>query len=77
MADSEHVDRLLRSPVADWSTWRSLNPDVRPDLSFAVLSDPYPAYALREVVISNLDGVDLSRAHERGWPGVQFSFRSP
>ena len=49
MANQEQVERLKRS-VEEWNVWRQLHPEIRPDLSRAILSE------------TNLDGVDLGGA---------------
>ncbi len=51
MANPEHVEKLAAG-VAAWNLWRTENPEVKPDLSEAVLADGL-----------KLDGVDLSEAN--------------
>jgi hypothetical protein len=51
MANPEHVEKLAAG-VAAWNLWRTENPEVKPDLSEAVLAEGL-----------KLDGVDLSDAN--------------
>ena len=53
MANDEHV-ALLKQGVAAWNAWRAENPDIRPNLSGAHLSE------------ENLRGADLSQGDLRG-----------
>jgi len=55
MANPEHVE-ILKQGVEVWNKWRMRNPDVKPDLSGANLSDALLSWA-------NLRGADLSRAN--------------
>ncbi len=65
MANPDHVMKLLSLSPTDWAEWR-LSARVTPDLRVAVLSDPNPDWAIREAVVSNLEGYDLSDADLSG-----------
>jgi uncharacterized protein YjbI with pentapeptide repeats len=65
MANSDHVAKLLSLSPTEWAEWR-LSACVTPDLREAVLSDPNPDWAIREAVVSNLEGYDLSDADLSG-----------
>ncbi|MDO8477461.1 MAG: pentapeptide repeat-containing protein [Candidatus Rokubacteria bacterium] len=54
MANPAHLDVLLRG-VAAWNEWQRQNPEARPDLGGADLSN-------RDLARANLDGADLSGA---------------
>ncbi len=53
MAENEHLEQLQKGVIA-WNTWRKGNPDIRPDLSNADLTD------------SIFDNIDFSHADLRG-----------
>ena len=55
MANPEHL-KILKKGVEVWNKWRMRNPDVKPDLSGANLSDALLSWA-------DLRGADLSRAN--------------
>ena len=69
MADNEHFELLMRD-VDAWNRWRADNPEVKPDLAYAVLRGANLPLAnlagaqLREadLVLANLRGADLRRA---------------
>lgn len=65
MANPEHVAKLLSLGPEDWNTWRR-EARIKPDLRGAVLSDPKPDWAIRDVVVSNFEGFDLSGADFTG-----------
>ena len=58
MANDEHV-ALLKQGVAAWNAWRDENPDIRPDLSGANLSEA-------DLSGANLSGADLRGANLSG-----------
>jgi hypothetical protein len=70
MANDDHV-ALLKKGVTAWNAWRDQNPNIRPDLSGAHLTETYFSGAnlsdarLRKVDLSgaNLSGANLSRAN--------------
>ena len=55
MANDEHV-AWLKQGVAAWNTWRYQNPNIRPDLSEAILDGA-------DLRGANLIEADLSRAN--------------
>ena len=57
MPNQQHVE-ILKSGVGAWNHWRENNPDIKPDLSGAILNGANLANA-------NLAGVDLSEARLR------------
>lgn len=69
MADKEHFELLTRD-VPGWNKWREEHPDVKPDLSYAVMRGADLMLAnlrgasLREadLVLANLRGADLRDA---------------
>jgi uncharacterized protein YjbI with pentapeptide repeats len=69
MADKEHFELLTRD-VPGWNKWREDHPDVKPDLSYAVMRGADLMLAnlrnavLREadLVLANLRGADLRHA---------------
>jgi hypothetical protein len=76
MANDEHV-ALLKQGVAAWNAWRDENPNIRPDLGGASLSEANlsgvdsTTYDLRGAVGANLSdailsGADLTKADLRG-----------
>ena len=73
MAVKEHYDLLIRD-VDAWNQWRDENPDVKPDLSYAVMRGANLTLAnlagaiLREadLVLANLRGADLRHADLSG-----------
>src|SRR5262245_5673143 len=60
MANDEHV-AILKKGVATWNKWRNQNPDIRPDLAAASLSE------------ANLSGVDSTKHDLRGAVGANLS----
>ena len=63
MANDEHV-ALLKQGVAAWNAWRDKNPNIRPDLSGADLSEANLSGA--NLSGANLSGADLSAANLDG-----------
>jgi hypothetical protein len=69
MANDEHVT-LLKQGVAAWNAWREKNPDIRPDLSEAILggadlsgANLFMADLSGAILVkANLDNADLSMA---------------
>jgi hypothetical protein len=60
MANDEHV-AMLKKGVDAWNAWRNQNPDIRPDLAGASLSE------------ANLSGVDSTKHDLRGAVGANLS----
>ena len=73
MADKEHFELLMRD-VDVWNRWRADNPNVKPDLTYAVMRGANLTMAnlsgaqLREadLVLVNLRGADLRHADLSG-----------
>ncbi len=73
MADKEHFE-LLNRDVPGWNQWREQHPDVKPDLSYAVMRGADLMLAnLRgailheaDLVLANLRGADLRHADLSG-----------
>jgi hypothetical protein len=55
MANDEHV-ALLKQDVTAWNAWRQANPDIRPDLSGAILRG-------QNLILADLRGADLHGAN--------------
>jgi hypothetical protein len=73
MADNEHFELLMRD-VDAWNRWREDNPEVKPNLAYAVMRGANLTLAnlagaqLREadLVLANLRGADLRHADLSG-----------
>lgn len=62
MADNEHL-KILKQGIDAWNSWRAANPEIRPDLSWADLSNmSLSGGNFREANLSwaNLSGADLT-----------------
>lgn len=64
MANKQHLD-ILTQGVASWNRWREQNPEIRPDLERANLSDR----DLTEVNLSNVN-LDFARLHSVNLAGA-------
>ena len=63
MANAEHVRKLQKEGIDGWNTWRLTEPNIKPDLSNADLSN---ANLNRVIFISaNLSGTCLRKADLR------------
>jgi uncharacterized protein YjbI with pentapeptide repeats len=78
MADQEQLD-ILKQGVKVWNHWRGEQPDIRPDLSYAILSGAYLiganlSYAIlngadligANLILAKLRGADLNGANLNG-----------
>lgn len=59
MANPEHL-LILKSGVKEWNQWRTRRPELKPDVSRAILSDTRPNRGLPRAPQADLDGVDFS-----------------